>query len=80
MPPRVLNSSFANALGRPDLTYSAQTGSTGAPSVVVGGQGGFVAQTGGGVNLSGGQGAAVFLLFLLGAYTAFVLWVRPHLA
>jgi hypothetical protein len=75
----LLNSSFANALGRPDLMYSSHSATVGPPPsmVIMGGS------TSGGDSSAitgGGRGTLMLLMALIGAYAAFTWWVRPYLA
>lgn len=74
----LLNNSFASALGRPDLVYSASKATVGnPPTVVVGGS----AQTYQNSGATGaGQYPIIALMALIVAYAGFTYWVKPHLA
>ena len=69
------NSAFANALGRPDLSYSAARANVGPPPIIV------VGGTAGNSGITGqGQLPVIGLMALVGLYAGFTWWVRPHLA
>lgn len=77
----LLNSGLGNALGRPDLVFSAQSASVGPPpvSVVIGGSTQGYNSDNSPVT-GGGRMALLALLGLIGAYAAFTWWVKPMLA
>jgi hypothetical protein len=77
----LLNSGLGNALGRPDLVFSAQSASIGAPPIatVVGGSTQAYNSDTSPVT-GGGRAALIALLALIGGYAAFTWWVKPILA
>ena len=77
----LLNSGLANALGRPDMVYSSQSGVVGAPPVatVVGGSTQAYNNDNSPIT-GGGRAALIALLALIGLYAAFTYWVKPILA
>jgi hypothetical protein len=76
----LLNSAFANQLGRSDL-FSGGNAFVGAPPVatVVGGSTQAYNNDNSPVT-GGGRMAVIGLLALIGAYAAFAWWVRPLLS
>jgi hypothetical protein len=77
----LLNSGLANALGRPDMMHSSQSGVVGRPPVatVVGGSTQAYNNDPSPVT-GGGRAAIIALLVLIGGYAAFTYWVKPILA
>jgi hypothetical protein len=76
---QLLNSSFANALGRPDLVYGSKSASVGPPPTMTI-MGGSTAAGDTGPLTGGGRGALIMLMALIGAYASFTWWVRPYIA
>jgi hypothetical protein len=77
----LLNSGLGNALGRPDLVFSAQSASVGPPpiAVVVGGSTQAYNNDTSPVT-GGGRAALIALLALIGVYAGFTWWVKPMLS
>jgi hypothetical protein len=75
----LLNSGFANALGRPDLMFSSRSAVVGPPPIATV-MGGSTASGDTGPLTGGGRSALIMLMALIGAYAAFTWWVRPYLS
>ena len=77
----LLNSGLGNALGRPDLVFSAQSAAIGAPPVatIVGGSTQAYNNDSSPVT-GGGRAALIALLALIGVYAGFTWWVKPMLS